>query len=75
MGVTECAGCLSLWACSPALLPVTRLFGFVGLDAADVMGGAFHQGAHQVIGLSLQKREKELEVCGSLLRSATEPLL
>lgn len=36
-----------------ALLPIPRLLGLVGLDAADVVGGALHQTLHQVIGLFL----------------------
>ena len=40
---------------SPAVLPVFRFLGFVGLDAANVMRSALHQGAHQVVGLFLRK--------------------
>lgn len=38
---------------SPALFPVSRLLGLVGLDAADVVWRALHQRAHQVVGLFL----------------------
>lgn len=44
--------------CSPALLPVTGLLGLIGLDAADVVGGASLQRAHQVIGLFLRWRRR-----------------
>ena len=48
-----------------ALLPVFRLLGFVWFYAANVVGCAFHQGAHQVVGLFLvgrirTVRDKEL---------------
>ena len=41
---------------SPVLLPVTGPLGLVGFDAADVVGCAFHQRGHQVIGLFLRRR-------------------
>ncbi len=48
----------------PALLPVSGLLGFIGFDAADVVWSAFHQCAHQIVGLFLMctvrtKRNKE----------------
>lgn len=43
-----------------ALLPVPGLFGLIGFNAADVMGGAFHQGLDQTVGLFLNRRRKEL---------------
>lgn len=41
----------------PVLLPVPGAFGFIGLDAADVVGGALHQGLHQTISLFLEGSE------------------
>ena len=51
--------CVCVFACfdsdgaKPALLPVFRSFCLIGLDAADIVRGALHQGVHQVVGLSL----------------------
>ena len=38
----------------PVLLPVPRTFGLIGFDAADVVGGALHQGLDQTVGLFLK---------------------
>lgn len=45
----------------PSLLPVLWLLSLVGLDAADVVGGAFHQRVHQVISLFLKEKSREAE--------------
>ena len=39
----------------PVLLPVSGAFGLVGFDAADVVGGALHQGLDQAVGLFLKR--------------------
>lgn len=40
---------------SPVLLPITGPLGLVGLDAADVVGGAPLQRGYQVVGLFLRE--------------------
>ena len=48
-----CCGVLSACGVLPLVLPVVGSLGLVGLDAADVVGSALHQLAHQLVGLSL----------------------
>lgn len=38
----------------PTFLPVSGLFGLIWFDAADVVWRAFHQCAHQIVGLFLK---------------------
>lgn len=46
----------------PGLLPVSRPFGLVGFDAADVVGGALHQGLDQTVGLFLGGLEVDVRL-------------
>lgn len=46
----------------PSVLPVPRLLGLVGLDTADVVGGALHQGLDQVVGLFLKDMEVQSQL-------------
>lgn len=50
-----------------ALLPVPGLFGLVGFNAADVMGGALHQGLDQTVGLFLNRKEWTCWTCPQLI--------
>lgn len=40
----------------PAFLPVSGLLGFVRFYTSDVVWRAFHQGAHEVVGLFLERK-------------------